>query len=134
VQLQRQTLLLACYGAFFVSKSTYKSFSSCHSDYDHAAVWRCPVSLTAAHKHHQILLTHTTASTPTAAATANTAATAAAAAAAVCHQGAVFFDWTKDAIDASAGAPVQLQMQPDLLAAALEAKGVSRDKPVVVSH
>jgi 3-mercaptopyruvate sulfurtransferase SseA len=47
-------------------------------------------------------------------------------------QGAVFFDWTKDAIDASAGAPVQLQMQADLLAAALEAKGVSRDKPVVV--
>uniref|UniRef100_A0A383W482 Rhodanese domain-containing protein n=1 Tax=Tetradesmus obliquus TaxID=3088 RepID=A0A383W482_TETOB len=45
--------------------------------------------------------------------------------------GAVFFDWTKDAVDTSAGAPVQLQMQPDLLAAALEAKGVSRDKPVV---
>jgi 3-mercaptopyruvate sulfurtransferase SseA len=47
-------------------------------------------------------------------------------------QGAVFFDWTKDAVDTSAGAPVQLQMQPDLLAAALEAQGVSRDRPVVV--
>ncbi|KAF6264271.1 Rhodanese-like domain-containing protein [Scenedesmus sp. NREL 46B-D3] len=45
--------------------------------------------------------------------------------------GAVFFNWTKDAIDTSAGAPVQLQVQPDLLAAALEAKGISRDKPVV---
>lgn len=48
-------------------------------------------------------------------------------------QGAVFWDWTKDAIDATAGAPVQLQQQPDLLAAALEAKGISSDKPVVVS-
>lgn len=47
-------------------------------------------------------------------------------------QGAVFWDWTKDAIDTAAGAPVQLQQQPDLLAAALEAKGVSNDKPVVV--
>jgi 3-mercaptopyruvate sulfurtransferase SseA len=60
--------------------------------------------------------------------------TTTAAAAAVCRQGAVFFTWTKDAVDASAGAPVQLQMQPDLLAAALEAKGVSGDKPVVVSE
>jgi 3-mercaptopyruvate sulfurtransferase SseA len=59
--------------------------------------------------------------------------TTAAAAAAVRCQGAVFFDWTKDAVDASAGAQVQLQMQPDLLAAALEAKGVSNDQPVVVS-
>lgn len=45
----------------------------------------------------------------------------------------MFFDWTKDAIDTLATAPVQMQMQPDLLAAALEAKGVGSDKPVVVS-
>lgn len=48
-------------------------------------------------------------------------------------QGAVFWDWTKDAIDTSAAAPVQLQQDPELLAAALEAKGVSHEKPVVVS-
>lgn len=47
-------------------------------------------------------------------------------------QGAVFFDWTRDAIDMEAAPAVQLQMQPDMLAAALEAKGVSHEKPVVV--
>lgn len=47
-------------------------------------------------------------------------------------QGAVFFYWTRDAVDTAAGAPVQLQMRSDQLAAALEAKGISRDKPVVV--
>lgn len=47
-------------------------------------------------------------------------------------QGAVFFDWTKDAIDTSTDTPVQMQMQPDLLAAALEAKGVNSGKPVLV--
>jgi thiosulfate/3-mercaptopyruvate sulfurtransferase len=46
-------------------------------------------------------------------------------------QGAVFVDWTRDAIDTSTEVPVQLQQDPDLLAAALEAKGVSSDKPVV---
>lgn len=45
----------------------------------------------------------------------------------------MFWDWTKDAIDTTASAPVQLQQEPDLLAAALEAKGVSSDKPVVVN-
>lgn len=49
-------------------------------------------------------------------------------------QGAVFWDWTKDAIDTSAPVPAQLQTNPDLLAAALEAKGISSDKPVVVSY
>jgi hypothetical protein len=44
----------------------------------------------------------------------------------------VFWDWTKDGLDASASAPVQLQTEPDLLAAALEAKGVNSDTPVVV--
>lgn len=47
-------------------------------------------------------------------------------------QGAVFFDWTADCVDADSGAPVQLQMRPDLLFAALEAKGVAADRPVVV--
>jgi 3-mercaptopyruvate sulfurtransferase SseA len=46
----------------------------------------------------------------------------------------VFWDWTRDAVDASAAAPVQLLQEPDLLAAALEAKGVSHEKPVVVSR
>eukprot|EP00775_Hariotina_reticulata_P006530 gene6530-6758_t len=45
--------------------------------------------------------------------------------------GAVFFDWTRDAIDMEAASAVQMQMQPDVLAAALEAKGVSHEKPVV---
>jgi len=45
----------------------------------------------------------------------------------------MFWDWTKDAIDTADSAPVQMQQQPDLLAAALEAKGVSADKAVVVS-
>lgn len=49
-------------------------------------------------------------------------------------QGAVFLDWTRDAIDTSSELPVQLQQDADLLAAALEAKGVSSDKPVVVSR
>lgn len=47
-------------------------------------------------------------------------------------QGAIFWDWTKDAVDVPAAVPVQLQVEPDLLAAALEAKGVSSSKPVVV--
>lgn len=47
-------------------------------------------------------------------------------------QGAVFWDWTKDGLDLSASALVQLQTEPDLLAAALEAKGVSSETPVVV--
>lgn len=48
-------------------------------------------------------------------------------------QGAVFVDWTRDGIDPDADVPVQLQMDPDLFAAAMEAKGVASDKPVVVS-
>ncbi|KAF8060571.1 STR1 [Scenedesmus sp. PABB004] len=46
--------------------------------------------------------------------------------------GAVFWDWTATAIDAGAGTPLQLETAPDLLAAALEAKGVGSDRPVVV--
>eukprot|EP00877_Chromochloris_zofingiensis_P002229 jgi/Chrzof1/12006/Cz06g17250.t1 len=46
--------------------------------------------------------------------------------------GAVFVDWTRDGIDPDADVPVQLQMDPDLFAAAMEAKGVASDKPVVV--
>jgi len=49
-------------------------------------------------------------------------------------QGAVFFDWTRDGIDESASSAVQMQMHPDVLAAALEAKGVSPEKPVVVGE
>jgi 3-mercaptopyruvate sulfurtransferase SseA len=50
----------------------------------------------------------------------------------VALQGAVFFDWTKDGIDQESNVPVQLQMDSDAFAAAMEAKGVGTDRPVVV--
>lgn len=46
--------------------------------------------------------------------------------------GAVFVNWTKDGIDSLEGVPVQLQTDPDLFAASMEAKGVSSDQPVVI--
>lgn len=46
--------------------------------------------------------------------------------------GAVFWDWRTDGIDMTTAVPVQLQCDADLLAAALEAKGVSSDRLVVV--
>ena len=45
----------------------------------------------------------------------------------------MFVDWTKDGIDQESNVPVQLQMDSDAFAAAMEAKGVGTDKPVVVS-
>ena len=47
--------------------------------------------------------------------------------------GATFFDWTKDGVDGDEETPVQLQLDADIFAAELEAKGVGTDRPVVVS-
>lgn len=49
-----------------------------------------------------------------------------------CVQGAVFWDWTTVGIDKSSDVPVQLQRDPALFAAAVEEKGVSLERPVVV--
>ncbi|KAI8474551.1 MAG: rhodanese domain-containing protein [Monoraphidium minutum] len=46
--------------------------------------------------------------------------------------GAVFFNWTKDGVDASQAAPVQLEADSDAFHAMLEAKGVDSERPVVV--
>jgi 3-mercaptopyruvate sulfurtransferase SseA len=47
-------------------------------------------------------------------------------------QGAVFLDWTRDGVDADDPVPVQLLADSGAFAAALEAKGVGSDRPVVV--
>lgn len=47
-------------------------------------------------------------------------------------QGAVFVDWTRDGIDTAAPVAAQLLSDAGALAAALEAKGVSADRTVVV--
>jgi hypothetical protein len=44
----------------------------------------------------------------------------------------VFINWLQDGIDAEDPVPVQLQADPGAFGAALEAKGVSHEKAVVV--
>ena len=48
--------------------------------------------------------------------------------------GAIFIDWTQDGVDQDASdTPVQLQTDSSIFAAEMQAKGISTDRPVVVS-
>ena len=46
-------------------------------------------------------------------------------------QGAAFWDWMQDGVDASAQVPVQLDIDPDSFALTAAEKGIANDKAVV---